>query len=687
MGPFDALGRTVNEQIADRSVRRALLLERLKNMHVREVVGLLNDDVFPELLARVESRLDRLRLRGFGSGALDTQRYQDVLDAIDAEIAAGMKAARETATDLLKASALQEVESVVGAVAQSMPSSINFVFDAPSPATLRALVTEHPIRGRTLGEWFETLEQDTQARLSAEVTKGIVEGQTTPQIAARLRGTPELAGSDGVLEVTRRQAETLVRTATTDVATLARDQTFGENADLLKGVAWLATLDDRTCPVCGSRDGVVYPVGEGPRPAAHPNCMPAGVIVSSPTALRAASRRWFDGEVIVLRTASGQKLAVTPNHPVLTPAGWLPAKLVHVGAYLIRQRFGDARVRTRDVNDQDVPARVEQVAESILRARDVVAVPVPVSAEDFHGDGTPGQIAVVGANRGLRSTLDAARSQQSSEDPLVRARVQLQSLTGRCTCALRGERRLASAGRSMRGSRERLALLERAVRHSLSHRGRSVPWFDSFDSQRAHDRRSREPMLERDALHADAAGEPRGDLLRRDVSVQAVAQAQAQRGRASRDGSGADAELARHLLSGAAGRVQPDQVIAVDVQSFHGFVFNIETAGNWYLSAELVSHNCRCTMTPVLKSWRELGIKGLKDLAPSTRASMNGQVPDSLRYGDWLKTQPLAIQQEALGVARARAFRAGDLTLGDFVDERRGRILTLDQLRELEFAI
>lgn len=37
--------------------------------------------------------------------------------------------------------------------------------------------------------------------------------------------------------------------------------------------------------------------------------------------------------------------------------------------------------------------------------------------------------------------------------------------------------------------------------------------------------------------------------------------------------------------------------------------------------------------------------------APSTRASQDGQVPASLSYFDWLKRQPAAFQDEALGPA------------------------------------
>lgn len=89
---------------------------------------------------------------------------------------------------------------------------------------------------------------------------------------------------------------------------------------------------------------------------------------------------------------------------------------------------------------------------------------------------------------------------------------------------------------------------------------------------------------------------------------------------------------------------------------------------------------CRTTTVPITKSWDELGIKGLKEPPPSTRASMDGQVPDKLTYGDWLKQQTPAVQDEALGPARAQLFRDGKVSIEQFTDDK-GKQLSLEQLK------
>jgi len=91
-------------------------------------------------------------------------------------------------------------------------------------------------------------------------------------------------------------------------------------------------------------------------------------------------------------------------------------------------------------------------------------------------------------------------------------------------------------------------------------------------------------------------------------------------------------------------------------------------------------HKCRSTIVPVLKSWKELGID-LKEAPEGTRASMDGQVPAKITYGEWLKKQPKKIQEEALGVRKAALFREGKITVRGLVDQN-NKSLTLKQLRK-----
>lgn len=93
--------------------------------------------------------------------------------------------------------------------------------------------------------------------------------------------------------------------------------------------------------------------------------------------------------------------------------------------------------------------------------------------------------------------------------------------------------------------------------------------------------------------------------------------------------------------------------------------------------------NCRSTQVPVLKSWEELTNGKIKDsISPSTRASMDGQVSDSLNYEAWLKSKPKEFQIEVLGPAKWALWNEGKIGFSDLINEN-NRPLTVEQLAEL----
>lgn len=91
---------------------------------------------------------------------------------------------------------------------------------------------------------------------------------------------------------------------------------------------------------------------------------------------------------------------------------------------------------------------------------------------------------------------------------------------------------------------------------------------------------------------------------------------------------------------------------------------------------------CRSTSYPLVKSWEELGIKA-DELSPGTRSSLDGQVPEDLSYGSWLKEQPAWRQDQVLGPSRARLMREGGVPFDSFYTNR-GELLTLEELRKRE---
>lgn len=91
--------------------------------------------------------------------------------------------------------------------------------------------------------------------------------------------------------------------------------------------------------------------------------------------------------------------------------------------------------------------------------------------------------------------------------------------------------------------------------------------------------------------------------------------------------------------------------------------------------------SCRSTIIPKVKPEYDL-FSNVTGVRPSVGAGGARQVGAKTTYGGWLRGQPVSFQNEVLGVARAKLFRNGGLTVDKFVDDS-GRTYTLAELRAL----
>lgn len=134
-------------------------------------------------------------------------------------------------------------------------------------AILDTRVFGDPDKGRVslLSGWVEGLQEATVQRLEQTIRAGMLREETLQELRDRVRV---------VRETTERNAEAVVRTAVNDISNAAHDRTYRANADLLSGVQFLATLDDRTTVRCAALDQQIFAVDDDKRPIPplHINC-------------------------------------------------------------------------------------------------------------------------------------------------------------------------------------------------------------------------------------------------------------------------------------------------------------------------------------------------------------------------------------------------------------------------------
>jgi len=142
-----------------------------------------------------------------------------------------------------------------------------------------AAAMARPFQGKLLREALKDVEAAKAIRIRDAIRMGFVEGETISQMVRRLRGTRTNGYADGLLEIDRRGAEALVRTAVNHTANYARQALFEANDHLVKQWQFLATLDGRTTITCASLSGKTFAIGQGPQPPRHWNCRSTSVPV------------------------------------------------------------------------------------------------------------------------------------------------------------------------------------------------------------------------------------------------------------------------------------------------------------------------------------------------------------------------------------------------------------------------
>jgi len=117
----------------------------------------------------------------------------------------------------------------------------------PTAAVMRTLAGRTLIEGAPSATWWGKQSADLAFRFSNVVRQGVFAGDTTLKMVSTLRGK---AGSVGVLDLSRRSAEALIRTSVQAVSAEATRATYRANSDIIKGVRQMSTLDARTTDIC-----------------------------------------------------------------------------------------------------------------------------------------------------------------------------------------------------------------------------------------------------------------------------------------------------------------------------------------------------------------------------------------------------------------------------------------------------
>lgn len=246
---------TINKKLRDEAIYHRVNLVSYESGLIKESLKLLNI-VDKELTAQLYITLDDLSASDFKISRLETmlnsvKSLSSFSDYLFGELSAFCEYESNYQYSLFK-SLLPDIVTSKYPLMQIAP---NQLFSAAK---------SKPFQGRLLSEWVSNIEDDRLKRVTNAVRTGYATGETTEQIIKRVRGTKKNNYRDGILEISKRNASSLIRSAVAHTAAISRDEFSKANDDLIKGKQWLSTLDTSTTPMCIIRDLKQYTLDNKP---------------------------------------------------------------------------------------------------------------------------------------------------------------------------------------------------------------------------------------------------------------------------------------------------------------------------------------------------------------------------------------------------------------------------------------
>jgi SPP1 gp7 family putative phage head morphogenesis protein len=258
---------TANDEFLSMTIEHSIGVERYKAQIIRQINTLLAEsksdleDVLYRRLAKIVAD------GGFDNGPKTTERIRVMMAEIEKVRGGSYSRVRDLLWEDLPKLATYETEWQRSTLLEVLPVEIDMAM--PTAELIKSAVFAQPFQGAVMEDWVAGMEVADLDRIKRQIQIGVVEGKTVGQMVTEVVGGAEDAG---VLEVSRKGAESVVRTAVNYTVNAAREEVWKQNKDIIKGLRWLSVLDGRTSTLCASRDGNIYPVSSGPRPPAHWNC-------------------------------------------------------------------------------------------------------------------------------------------------------------------------------------------------------------------------------------------------------------------------------------------------------------------------------------------------------------------------------------------------------------------------------
>ncbi|ENU92087.1 hypothetical protein F971_01974 [Acinetobacter vivianii] len=254
------------QELLDVLIRHNVDLYRLSTGAVHEILKQFNRISNQNLATLLEllSNLSESELTALSGGKYTTKPLKEVRELLNEWFAGLSISLPETFAISAVSLAVYEASYLTQVYKQKVK--------VPEGKTLLQQAKKMPFSGGMLvDDLFIKITGDLRQRVEYAIRDGINTGKTTQQIVQTIKGTKKQEYTDGLLDRSRREVNTLVRTARSHIANQTQEAMYKKmDFEWLKVVA---TLDGKTCLFCAGQDGRVYRSDDPSRPKfpVHPH--------------------------------------------------------------------------------------------------------------------------------------------------------------------------------------------------------------------------------------------------------------------------------------------------------------------------------------------------------------------------------------------------------------------------------
>lgn len=437
-------------------------------------------------------------------------------------------------------------------------------------------------------------------QITSQITQSILQGENLKAMADRLQKAIPTMNRDSAIRA--------ARTAFTSAQNGGRMDSYkaAEDMGIKVRKRWVATKDGRTRHSHRKLDGqtvdwdesfsselgkIRYPGDPRAKPANVYNCFVGDVKVASDSKLIRSYKHIYEGDLITVKTAGGIQFTCTPNHPILTPNGWVSAELLNNGDNIL-VTFGEQNVFGGVNPDiKHTFPSFDAVHKFLYKAGGKRTCSFSVN---FHGDIPTSNVEIITQKRLLRN----------NRNPSIRKRINkfLLKLSDKTFARKRSfvehfRRICASSFGFMRSRCKALSFLWRRLSHSNVHGFRP-----STDM----------------------------NVVLPEYSI---------------DNLPAETVIRSELLDGLSGKVFFDKIVSVEVSSANCHVYNLQTENGYYFVNSItpqngekcngifaIAKNCRCTLRTVEKPGIEAEPRKMRVRDPKTGRNV---VVEEMTYDEW----------------------------------------------------